>query len=162
MYRIAAVSPERMCAMQKRLLPIVVCVSSALVLASCGRTACKRICEWLDDCEQNIDDCEDECKDEYDDADRDCRSAMRAFGRCVKGESCQDGAESCENEAEDLMDDCEEYYSDPTYLLPGAFETKSEYEFVTPDESQPEFIEDENSFSEMVQRPFDINLPISE
>ncbi len=94
--------------MKRQIVTVVLMGMFTLTVVSCGRTACRRICEWMEKCTGEVNDCEDECYDEYGDYDGDCRKAMRAFGRCVDDKSCEEVVDDCQDQAEDLLDDCED------------------------------------------------------
>ena len=93
--------------MRNRSIVIFTCLLFAVVFSSgCARTACNRICDWLEDCGYDDSECEDDCVSDYYDGDWDCRSAMRDFGRCVDDKDCSEATYKCDDELEDLGDEC--------------------------------------------------------
>jgi len=90
-------------------------IGFSLTMVNCGRTACRRLCEWMEKCSDDApSDCEDECYDDYKDVSDDCQDAMRDLGGCVDGKSCDDVVDDCKSEAEEFLDECEEFAAPPS------------------------------------------------
>ncbi len=92
--------------LKKLLVCIAVGAFAAGTLTGCAKSRCKDICEWWDDCIEDIDNdaCVEECTEDYDDSG--CKDAIKALDDCIDDRGCAASADACWGEFTDFANEC--------------------------------------------------------